>query len=54
MGVMQSINESVGPTPSAFNKLAYETEPPSSGWAKLVYESEPPVSAAWNKLKYLP
>lgn len=41
-----------GPTPNAFNKIAYLTEPPSPGWNKVAYESEPPVSAAWNKIKY--
>jgi hypothetical protein len=41
-----------GPTPNAFNKIAYLTEPPSAGWNKIAYESEPPVSSAWNKIKY--
>lgn len=44
-----------GPTPNAFNKLAFESEPPTAGtFNKLAYSSEPPVPNAWNKLKYLP
>jgi len=43
-----------GPTPSAFNALEYDTEPPSAGWNKLAYLSEPPVPSSWNKLKYKP
>jgi len=42
-----------GPTPNAFNKLAYVSEPPTPGaWNKVAYDTEPPTTGLWNKLKY--
>jgi len=48
-----STGEYPGPTPNAFNKLAYVSEPPTPGaWNKVAYLTEPPTTDAWNKLKY--
>ena len=45
--------ESIGPTPNAFNKLAYTAGAPVPGaWNKVAYVEEPPTTDAWNKLKY--
>jgi len=53
--ILIDYTEQVGPTPNAFNKLAFESEPPTAGaFNKLAYSSELPVPNAWNKLKYKP
>jgi len=47
------IDYTSGPTPDAFNKLAFSSEPPTTGaWNQLAYDSEPPTTGTWNKLKY--
>lgn len=51
--LLVNYTESAGPTPDAFNKLAYVSEPPTVGaWNKLAYDAGDPTPGTWNKLKY--
>ena len=47
------VNYTSGPTPNAFNKLEFASEPPTGGaWNKVAYDSEPPTTGIFNKVKW--